>query len=258
MSDTSARGLPAGSEGFRAGLVLGKSVAIYERSIGKYLIFGAVIALPELLSGLGHRAQISHLEIFAKGVDNGARITDASYTLLGILLLALCELAMTYGVLRDVRGRSWEVGTSVGKGLARALPVIAASLCATLLTGIGAILLILPGLIILSALFVVVPVCTIERLGPIRSLGRSWELTRGHRWHTFGIYLVPLLVVGAASAFFQGIGSDLGGTTGSAIAGYMVSAVIGPYQAIANIVTYQELRTAKEGLDIDQLVAVFD
>jgi hypothetical protein len=255
MSDSSVRGLAAGSEGFRAGLVLGKSVAIYERSFGKYLVFGAVIALPDLLSGLGHRAQMRNVEVFAKGIDYGARISDASYTLLGILLLALCELAMTHGVLRDMRGH---VGTSVGKGIGRALPVFAASLSATLLTWIGAILLILPGLIILSALFVVVPVCAIEGLGPIRSLGRSCELTRGHRWPIFGIFLVPLLVLGAASALFQGIGLNLGGTTGSAIAGYLVSAVIGPYRAIANIVTYQELRAVKEGPDIEHLAAVFD
>jgi hypothetical protein len=51
---------------------------------------------------------------------------------------------------------------------------------------------------------------------------------------------------------------DLGGPTGSAIAGYLVSAVIGPYQAIANIVTYHELRAFKEGPDIEHLAAVFE
>lgn len=258
MSDTSAHGLATGSEGFRAGLVLGKSVAIYERSVRKYLIFGAVIALHDLLSGLGHHAPMINLKVLAKGPDIGARITDGAYTLLGILLLALCQLAMTHGVLRDMRGRSWDVGTSVGEGLGRAIPVVAVSLFATLLTWIGAILLILPGLMILSALFVVVPVCAIERLGPIRSLGRSCELTREHRFPIFGIFIVPLVVLSAASALFQSIGLDLAGTTGSAIAGYLVSAVIGPYRAIANIVTYQELRAVKEGPDIAQLTAVFD
>ena len=39
---------------------------------------------------------------------------------------------------------------------------------------------------------------------------------------------------------------------------FLVTAVGGAYQAIVNIMTYHDLRAVKEGLDIEQLAAVFD
>ena len=38
----------------------------------------------------------------------------------------------------------------------------------------------------------------------------------------------------------------------------LLTSIGGTYQAIVNIVTYHGLRSTKEGLDIEQLAAVFD
>jgi hypothetical protein len=57
---------------------------------------------------------------------------------------------------------------------------------------------------------------------------------------------------------FMIIGSVVAGATGSAIGAYLGSALLSASEAIVAIVTYHDLRTAKEGLDIEQLAAVFD
>jgi len=54
------------------------------------------------------------------------------------------------------------------------------------------------------------------------------------------------------------IGSVVAGATGSIIVAYFGSALLSTSEAIVTIVTYHDLRAAKEGLDIEQLAAVFD
>ena len=56
----------------------------------------------------------------------------------------------------------------------------------------------------------------------------------------------------------QRLGMSIAGAAGNAIMGFLVTAVGGAYQAIVNIMTYHDLRAVKEGLDIEQLAAVFD
>jgi hypothetical protein len=98
----------------------------------------------------------------------------------------------------------------------------------------------------------------VEGLGPVQSLGRSHALTKGYRWGIFAVYIVPLLVLGIASFILQAIGAGIAGITGAAIASFIAVAIISPYQALVAIVAYHDLRSVKEGLDIEQLAAVFD
>ncbi|MCY1159244.1 MAG: hypothetical protein MOP51_2269 [Citricoccus sp.] len=53
----------------------------------------------------------------------------------------------------------------------------------------------------------------VEQHGPFRSIGRSWSLTRGHWWRTFGIVLLVSIIVGVISSvittplsLFSGLG----------------------------------------------------
>jgi len=54
-----------------------------------------------------------------------------------------------------------------------------------------------PGLIVFTMWFVATPACVVERLGPFRSMGRSRQLTKGHRWKIFGT--IVLIFVGGES-----------------------------------------------------------
>jgi hypothetical protein len=118
--------------------------------------------------------------------------------------------------------------------------------------------------------FVATPVCVVEQLGPFRSMGRSRELTKGHRWKLFGLTLlimIPALVVGAiigavVLATFGGGGflamtTALGSTLGRVV-NLIWSAVWTAFYAIVIVVTYHDLRVAKEGVDTEQIAAVFE
>ena len=126
------------------------------------------------------------------------------------------------------------------------------------MTLIGFILLLVPSLIFLTMFFVVIPVCVLEGLGPIQSLGRSRELTKGHRWRIFAIYLVPMLVITACNLLLQRSAIAILGVAGYAAMTYLVTAVGSGCRPVTNLATYYELRSVKEGLDIEKLAAVFD
>ena len=165
---------------------------------------------------------------------------------------------MIRGALQDIRGQSFDIRASIGSSFTRMLPVIATTVCAFVVIGLGFCLLAVPGFIFLTMFYVVVPICVVESLGPIRSLGRSRELTKGRRWQIFAIYLIPAVVIGILNLVILRFGVRLAGIAGYATSTFLLTAIGGTYQAIVNIVTYHGLRSAKEGLDIEQLAAVFD
>lgn len=52
----------------------------------------------------------------------------------------------------------------------------------------------------------------VEGLGPVNALRRSWQLVRGHWWHTLGVLFVSTVIYGVAGiaiAFLWGFASDL-------------------------------------------------
>jgi uncharacterized membrane protein len=117
--------------------------------------------------------------------------------------------------------------------------------------------------------FVATPVCVVEQLGPFRSLGRSRELTKGHRWKLFGLMLViliPALIVGAilgavvavlGTGWFLSMSTALATPLGQVV-NLIWSAAWSAFYAVTVVVTYHDLRVAKEGIDTEQIAAVFE
>ena len=61
--------------------------------------------------------------------------------------------------------------------------------------GIGFVLIIIPGLILLTIWSVVVPVEVLEHRGILGSFGRSRELVRGNGWNVFGVIVIVWVLV---------------------------------------------------------------
>ena len=108
-----------------------------------------------------------------------------------------------------------------------------------------------------------VPALLSENLGPIRSLGRSWQLVEGKWWRTFGILLLLQILLSIVSyvigAFFQVIGGLIPGLSADAhaavnqVGSTLGSVVAVPIQYIAWTLMYFDLRVRKESFDLDQL-----
>ncbi len=114
-------------------------------------------------------------------------------------------------------------------------------LVAGVLEAIGFVLIVVPGLILITIWSVVAPVVVVEHPGGLRALARSRELVRGHGWQVFGVIVV--LVIGVAIA--SGVLDIAGAAAGTAV-GLVVRVVVGvlaaPISALAAAVLYFELR----------------
>lgn len=140
---------------------------------------------------------------------------------------------------------------TVGSLFGAALPLIGPLLLAGVLAGIGIavglILLIVPGLYLLTIWAVIVPVIVVERAGVLDSFGRSRALVKGSGWQVFGVILVLFLLQLVLSAVVNAIvgGASDESFVGYAIAELIVRVVIVPLSAIAATVMYLELRRVK-------------
>ena len=167
------------------GDVIGRAFEIYRDQIGVLLPAALLVFALDALVGW----------VFDEGLLTFVAVVVS-------LVLAVLYEGMVVQLVRDVQdGRRdhtmGELFSSVSPVL---LPLIAVSVLAGLGIGIGFLLLIVPGLILLTFWAVVAPVTVIERPGVFSVFGRSRELVRGYGWPVFGtIVLVFLLVIAASS-----------------------------------------------------------
>ena len=102
--------------------------------------------------------------------------------------------------VQDVRDghADLSIRQTVNEALPFLAPVAGASILAGIAITIGLLLIIVPGLFLITIWAVIVPVIIIERSGALASFGRSRALVRGHGWHVFGtlvlVYIIMLVV----------------------------------------------------------------
>jgi len=155
------------------------------------------------------------------------------------LVLSVLYEGMVVQLVRDVQDgrRDNTVGALFGSVSPVLLPLIAVSILAGLGIGIGFVLLIVPGLFLLTMWSVVAPVTVIERPGVFSAFGRSWALVRGNGWPVFGTVVLVFLLVIAASIAAALIGLVLG-DVGRAILSWIFDALTQPVAALTASVLY--------------------
>jgi hypothetical protein len=120
--------------------------------------------------------------------------------------------------------------------------LIGAGLLAGLGVAVGLVLLIVPGLILLTWWCLIVPVIVLEGKRVGESFGRSRELVHGHGWTVFGVVIITFLVSTIASGLIQSIFSFLGPFLRYWIGGTIANAIVDPFLAVALTLMYFHLR----------------
>jgi hypothetical protein len=163
------------------------------------------------------------------------------------VLLSTLYTGMVVELVDDVRdGRlDQSVGDMIRSVSTVLLPLVAVSILAAIGIAIGFILLIVPGLVLLTFWSVVAPVTVLERPGVFAAFGRSWQLVRGNGWQVFGVILIFFLIFIAVGIVLGVIGAVLG-DAGEVVLGYIGSVLTAPLVALASAVLYFELKRIKE------------
>ena len=104
-------------------------------------------------------------------------------------------------VVKDVRdGRADRTIGEIYQAVSPRLPaLIVAGILAGLGIAVGLILLIVPGLFLLTIWSMLVAVIVIEGKSAGEAFGRSREIVRGHGWEVFGLIIVTFVIIAVAS-----------------------------------------------------------
>jgi len=287
---------------FRIGPVLSRTASLFARNFPTYVAVTTMAGLPPLLVGILVPASPVTLANPFQNASVGA-VTSVLTIVLGVLSQAI----VLYGALQAMSGRPVRLADCVTVGLRRFLPLIGLAICvggamlaylaflglavvgliqmipqalqmvpqALVLVTLAGVSLFIPLPIFYLMWFVGTPACVVERLGPLRSMGRSRGLTKGYRWKLLGLLLavlIPALIVaGVTGAVMASLGIGVNLRIGvffdltrsqSPIAAQIVNliwtAVWTAFYAILVAVAYHDLRVAKEGVDTHTIAAVFE
>lgn len=106
--------------------------------------------------------------------------------------------------------------------------------------GIGLVLLIIPGLILLTMWSVGAPAIVVEGAGAFHAFGRSWQLVRGEAWSVFWTLVVVLLIVIAVGVALGAIATAI--SDGATVVAAVISNVLtAPVFALAVSVMFFDL-----------------
>src|ERR1700733_13518726 len=134
--------------------------------------------------------------------------------------------------------------SSPGQLLRAASPVLAQLILVGIVAGIGIVigfvLIIVPGLILITIWSVAAPVVVLENPGVFASLRRSRELVRGNGWQVFGVIVVVYILVAVISFIIEAIADSAGSGVGIVVR-VIVGVLTAPLTALASSVLYFEL-----------------
>ena len=214
------------------GGVLGETWSLYKRFLSRFFLTALIVfAVLDLISALA---------------DQAASDTWSS-TLLWGLVAALVSVVGYFWVqaalvetVHDVRdGRADRTIGETYRAVQPQLPaVVIAGILAAIGITIGFILLIVPGLFLLTIWSMVIPVIVLERRSTGEAFTRSREVVRGHGWSVFGLVIVTFLIVAIASGVIRAIFAPLPDFLDAWLGGLVAHSVTVPFAAAALTTAY--------------------
>ena len=182
-------------------------------------------------------------------IVTGAVLTGTGGLLLFLLIVALgLVTGFVYQglVVRSVQDlQDGQRDLSIGELFRSVLPVLGSLILVGIVggfaEGIGFLLLIVPGVILVTIWAVVAPVIVIENKS-FDAFGRSYALTRGNFWQVLAVIVVLFVIQFIIQRIFGAIGGGISDSLVTyAIFTLIGSVIIAPLTALASAVMYFEL-----------------
>lgn len=236
---------------FSAGTVFEKSFAVVSRV--RFKLFPIVIVA--MVPGIVTILLTLSPQVMAPGTSQWI-LTAAG--IIGYILGNFIQAVAVHATVEVLKGRDFALSTSLGFALRRLPAILGLGILIGLGAGLGAILLIIPGLMLITRWYVAVPALLAESLGVQAAMGRSAELTKGSRWSVFGIFILLFVI-----AFIAEMPLDFVLTTlhvpvfVNIVTREVINGCLQAFGAVVATVTYSELRTAREGTTVNDIAEVF-
>jgi hypothetical protein len=179
------------------GDVLGEAWNLYTKFLGRFFMTALIVfVVLDLLSALAAEAAGDSV---AAGI-----FWSLVAVVIGVVGYFWVQAALVETV-RDVRDGTADrtIGETFKAVQPRLPAAIAAGILAAIGIGIGFLLLIVPGLYLLTIWSMLIPVIVIEERRAGEAFTRSHDVVRGHGWQVFGLVIVTFLLIGIASAVIR-------------------------------------------------------
>jgi len=252
-------GQPKASLGI--GSIIGESFSIL---FGHFLQVVIVAFVPSLLGFLVSGALIGFNA--ALGIEPpqftsaASTVAFAFSSIINIVVYSLTTALLVQLAYDAKLQRPVQLGRYFGPALGSLVPLAVLSIVAGILVGIGAMLLLIPGLWLYAVFSVMAPAVVIERVG-FRGLGRSAALTKEYRWPIIGslvLAAILIVIINMIAGVLIGLIVSAGGTILAVILFAALSTIGAGLLSIMIALIYARLREIKEGVSVDQIASVFD
>ena len=233
-------------EEFSIGGVLKATFQVFGKNLVPFILLGLVIVVPTFLVTIWIFGQVSPL---------AAILVSTLIVTLAATLMQAAYVHLVFHTLREAQSSLLDILTQAGRTIHYA---IFTSIVASLIIGLGLLLLIVPGIIFAVMFWLAVPVSVIERKSPIAALKRSAQLAQGHKWKILGI-LTLFALFNFIIGLIAGQDADLNQIANpfTSLSSW-ISWIIGVLLAVAAGVAYYDLRFLKEDMDSEAIGEVFE
>jgi hypothetical protein len=245
--------------------LLDRTFSLYRQN---FVLFAGIAALPNLM-------------LFAMNLTNLLMThgSPPSFTavlmliptaIVTLVVLTLAQAATVFAVSHLYLDRPVTIGSAYSQITPHLLGLCGLIIIIGLLTSLGFIFLIVPGIWLLLRWSLAVPVAVLERTG-LGAMSRSAELTRGDRGRIFMVYLLYIIVAMVVSALWDipmALAIALGRGTVVApplwtqvlaqIGAFFTQCAVAPLMTVALSLVYYDERVRKEGFDLEHMMATLD
>jgi hypothetical protein len=259
---------------FRIGTVLSTSLRLLRRNIVLFTALAGMACVPEFLV-----AAISELD--SEAYEVGALLQEWLPNQIATAIMSTLSTAIIlHLVLHQVAGRPVRAGEALAATLSRLPPLLGFALLSKLvligpfflllvfpsftlalsMTSIfnAVLILLIPGLILLTMWFVAIPVCVMERRGLFQSVIRSNALTKGVRFKLFAFVILDFALGYISGTLAPDAVSAFTGYWGQIAVQFALVSLHYAFMGVLTAVIYYELLTEKQGFDPGRIAAVFD
>lgn len=172
--------------------------------------------------------------------------------LLGYVVTLFAAFLLQAALVKAVQDvRDGRADLSISETVSAATPYIWSVAGASILAGIGItiglILVIVPGLWLITIWAVIIPVIVIERSGTLASFARSRELVRGHGWHVFGTLVLVFVIMIVVEILLELIFLALPLAWRSGLSTVISGTLIAPFLALVVTLIYYRLSGTDTG-----------
>jgi hypothetical protein len=193
--------------------------------------------------------------VFYGGIAVVGALLVATLTWVGAILAAVISFIGVFWVtgalvqaVDDIRdGRA---DLSLGETFRRVQPRLVSIAVAGVLAGLGIvlglILLIVPGLVLLTWWVLIAPVIVLENRSAGESFTRSRELVRGYGWSVFGVIVLTVLLLIAFKIVLSLVLIPLADWLEGLVQNVVSGTLVAPFMALTWTLLFFRLRQAKE------------